>query len=49
MLKVESITGNEILKGDFHQIDSSGNIQENGILTENATFSLEYVKDKKYS
>jgi trigger factor len=46
MIKVESITGNEILKGDFHQIDLSGNVQENGIVTENATFSLEYVKEK---
>ncbi len=46
MLKVENITGNEILKGDFHQLDSSGIIQENGIVTENSTFSLEYVKDK---
>jgi trigger factor len=46
MLKVENITGNEILKGDFHQLDSTGNVQENGIVTENSTFSLEYVKEK---
>ncbi len=47
MLKVEEITGNEILKGDFHQMDPSGNTQENGIVTENSTFSLEFVKDQK--
>jgi trigger factor len=49
MLKVEEITGNEILKGDFHQLDPSGNTQENGIVTENSTFSLEFVKDQKTS
>ena len=47
MLKVEEITGNEILKGDFLQLDLSGNTQENGIVTENSTFSLEFVKDQK--
>lgn len=46
MLKVENITGNEILKGDFFQLDPSGSVQENGIVTENSTFSLEYVKEK---
>jgi len=46
MIKVEGVTGNEILKGDFHQLDPSGNPQENGISTENSSFSLEYVKDK---
>lgn len=47
MLNVESATGNEILKGDFHQLDSSGNVMENGIHKENASFTLEVVKDPK--
>jgi trigger factor len=46
MVAVENISGNEILKGDFHQVDATGIIQENGIVTENSTFSLEYVKEK---
>jgi trigger factor len=46
MYKTESITGNEILKGDFFQLDPSGSVQENGIVTENSTFSLEFVKEK---
>jgi len=46
MLKVEAITGNEILKGDFFQLDQAGNPQENGIVTGNSTFSLEFVKDQ---
>jgi trigger factor len=49
MLKVEEVTGNEILKGDFRQVDTEGNLLENGIVTENTSFSLEFVKDKKIS
>jgi trigger factor len=49
MLKEEVITGNEILKGDFHQLDAEGNLIENGIVTENSTFSLEFVKDHEIS
>jgi trigger factor len=49
MLKEEVITGNEILKGDFHQLDAEGNLIENGIVTENSTFSLELVKDHEIS
>lgn len=49
MLKVEVITGNEILKGDLHQLDNEGNIVENGIATENSSFSLEMIKDPKIS
>ena len=49
MLKEEVITGNEILKGDFHQLDVEGNLIENGIVTENSTFSLELVKDHEIS
>ena len=47
MLKVEEITGNEVLKGDFQQVDHEGNILENGIITENSSFSLESIKDQK--
>lgn len=47
MLKVEEVTGNEILKGDFHQLDNKGNVMENGIVTENSSFSLEFMKDPK--
>jgi len=49
MLKEEAITGNEILKGDFHQLDAEGNLIENGIVTENSTFSLEFMKDRAIS
>lgn len=47
MLKVEEVTGNEVLKGDFHQLDNEGNPMENGIKTENSSFSLELMKDTK--
>jgi trigger factor len=49
MLKVEEITGNQILKGDFHQLDGQGNLMEKGIVTENSSFSLELMKDTKIS
>jgi trigger factor len=49
MLKVEAITGDEILKGDFHQLDTEGKLIENGIVTENSTFSLEFVKNREIS
>jgi trigger factor len=49
MLKEEVITGNEILKGDFYQSDPDGNLIENGIVAENSTFSLEFMKDRKIS
>jgi len=47
MLKEEEVTGNEVLKGDFHQLDNEGNPMENGIKTENSSFSLELMKDTK--
>ncbi|KPK88096.1 MAG: hypothetical protein AMS27_00680 [Bacteroides sp. SM23_62_1] len=46
MLKVEEITGNEILKGDFRQVDKNGEILEEGISAESSSFSLEVMKDK---
>lgn len=49
MLKVEAVTGNEILKGDFYQLDSAGNQMENGIKAENSSFSLELVKESEIS
>lgn len=46
MLKVEEISGNEILKGDFHQIDKNGDIVEGGISVESSSFSVEIMNDK---
>jgi trigger factor len=45
MLSVEAATGNEVLKGCFHQLDDSGNELENGIHKDDASFSLELMKD----
>lgn len=46
MLTVEEIGGNEIIKGDFQQVDKDGNIVEGGIFIESSSFSIEIVKDK---
>ncbi|KPK79957.1 MAG: hypothetical protein AMS27_17495, partial [Bacteroides sp. SM23_62_1] len=46
MLKLDEITGNEVLKGDFHQVDKTGKIVEEGISAEASSFSLEVIKDK---
>ncbi len=47
MINVEQIEGSETLKGDFVQIDKEGNPIEDGIQSEDASLSLEVVKDKK--
>jgi trigger factor len=42
---VEFVSGNEILKGDFIQVEASGDEIENGIVAEDSTISMEVVKD----
>jgi trigger factor len=46
MINIQEITGNEILKGDFQQVDLNGSIVEGGVSAESSSFSLEVVKDK---
>jgi trigger factor len=46
MNKLDEITGNEILKGDFRQVDKEGEMIEGGIAAESSSFSLEAIKDK---
>jgi trigger factor len=41
------ITGNDMLKADLVETDKKGNPVENGIRVEDATISLEFVKDEK--
>jgi len=46
MNKLDEITGNEVLKGDFRQADKEGEMVEGGISAESSSFSLEAIKDK---
>ncbi len=46
ILTAGEISGNEILKGDFQQIDKNGEIVEGGIAVESSSFSIEVLKDK---
>jgi len=46
MNKLDEITGNETLKGDFRQVDKEGEMIEGGISVESSSFSLEMIKDK---
>ena len=43
---VEFISGDEILKGDFSQVEPSGEVIENGIVAEDSTLSMEVIKDE---
>ena len=45
MFPVEQVSGSEILKGEFVQIDKDGNPVEDGIRSEDAQFSMEVIKD----
>lgn len=47
MVAVEQVEGSETLKGDFLQVDKEGNPIEEGILSEDASLSLEVIKDNK--
>jgi trigger factor len=47
MVPVDQVSGDEILQGDFTQIDKEGNPVEGGITAEDARFSMEVVKDTK--
>ena len=47
MVSVEQVEGSETLKGDFVQIDKEGNPVEEGIHSEDASLSLEVIKDDK--
>jgi len=47
MVPVEQVGENEILQGDFIQIDTEGNPVEGGIRAEEARFSMEVIKDGK--
>lgn len=44
---VEMAGEKEMLKGSIRQIDTEGNITENGIYAEDTSFSIEIIKDKK--
>jgi len=41
------ISGNDMVKADMTELDSSGNPAENGIIIEEGTISLEFVKDEE--
>jgi trigger factor len=45
MEPVEYIEGDEILQGDLSQVDENGQLIENGIRTENTSFTMEVIKD----
>jgi trigger factor len=47
MLPVEQVSGNEIIQGDFVQIDTEGNPVEEGIISEDARFSMEVIKNEE--
>ncbi len=47
MIPVEQIEGSEIVKGDLMQIDREGNPIDDGILSQDAQFSMELIKDDK--
>ncbi len=43
---VEKTTDNEMLTGNFTQLDENGNELEDGIKTEDVKITIEYIKDK---
>jgi trigger factor len=47
MVPVEQIEGNELVKGDFMQIDKEGNPIDGGIFAADAQISMEVIKDDK--
>jgi trigger factor len=47
MIPVEQIEGTELVKADFMQIDKEGNPIDGGILSPDAQFSMEVIKDDK--
>ncbi len=47
MIPADQVSGDEIIVGDFTQIDKEGNPVEGGIVSEGARFSMEVVKDNK--
>ncbi len=44
---VEAVENNEVLLGNFAQLDAEGNYMEDGITADNVTISLEYIKDEE--
>jgi trigger factor len=48
-VNVDTTIGTEIVRGDLVQVDSDGNIVEEGHLKENASLLLTYVKNEKYA
>jgi trigger factor len=44
---VAEVSENEMIKADMVEVDTKGNPVENGIRVEDASISLEFVKDKK--
>lgn len=47
MIPVDAVSGNEIIVGDFVQVDKEGNPVEGGIVSEGARFSMEVIRDGK--
>jgi trigger factor len=45
--ETDQITENEMVKADLVEVDNKGNAIENGIKVEDATISVEFVKDDK--
>lgn len=43
---VDSVSGDEVLKGDFVQTDPEGNTVENGITASDSSFTMEVVRDE---
>ena len=44
--QVESVSGDEVLRGDFIQTDPEGNPVENGIVANDSSFTMEVIKDE---
>lgn len=45
--EMEEVEQKDLLKGKFEQLDKKGNVIEEGIVTEDATFLVDRVEDKK--
>jgi len=46
-IDVEETTDNEMLTGNFAQLDEEGNVLENGIKAEDVRITIEYIKDEE--
>lgn len=47
MIPVDVIEGTEYLKGELIELDENGNVKENGIKNEDASLSVDHMKDEE--